>query len=230
MAVDDVYRLSIVTNYLGSVMMNTYAFRVKQEAEPTDAQFSTLATDCKELHRLQQVDDVVYKTWRAVQVRGANVSYTTRPCLATGGRLVEGVFTTQTTGSDANPDILPPQCALVTTLRSTEIGRSRRGRIYAYGYSETLQNAGTWSTTHQGAVNTAWTTFMAKYNATTGTDPNFQLGIWSHTLASGCRMQPDGSTAQTQPPSPSTAFAGCVSHLVRPTVFSQRRRTTGVGM
>jgi hypothetical protein len=230
MAIDDVYRLSIIAGGPAGQLINTYHFRMKTAPNPTEAQWNTVATDCKEIYRLLQQNSTVYNMWRAVQVRGLDVSYTARPCKATGGALFEAIFTTLTSGGASNFDDLPHQCAQVTTLRTAQVGRTRRGRIYAFGFSEQDQDAGVWTGTLTTAITTAWATFLGKYGNNSPTDPNFQLGVWSNRLATGCTPGPDG---RLQPgastPSPEAAFAAVTTSVVRNIVRTQRRRVAGVG-
>lgn len=230
MAIDDVYRLSIICSGRGGQMINTYHFRRKVAAEPTESDWQQVAVRCKDIYRLQQQVSTVYISWRAVQVRGANVSYTARPCKATGGNLFEAIFTSLTTGGQSDFDDLPPQCAHVTTLRTNQVGRSRRGRVYAFGFGENDQEGGSWNATLQTAVAANWTTFLGFYGNASPTDPNFQLVVWSNRIATGCtpdnngRLQPGAST-----PSPETASAPVTATVPRSTVYTQRRRVAGVG-
>lgn len=230
MAIDDVYRLSIIAAGPAGQLINTYHFRMKTAAEPSESQWQAVAIDCKDIYRLSQQASTVYQMWRAVQVRGANVSYTARPCKATGGNLYESIFVTNTTGGASNFDDLPAQCAQVTTLRTAQVGRSRRGRIFAFGFSEFEQDAGVWTPALMTAISAAWTTFLGEYGSSSPTDPNFQLGIWSNRIATGCTPNASGTLVPgASTPSPETAFAPVTSTVVRNIVRTQRRRVAGVG-
>lgn len=230
MAVDDVYRLSIIAGAPAGQLINTYHFQMKSETEPTESQWAAVAVDCKEIYRVLQATQVVYNMWRAVQVRGDEVSYVTRPCKATGGRLFEAIFTSLTAGGAGAVQMLPPQCAHVTTLRTAQVGRSRRGRIFGFGFCEPDQDAGTWTASITTAVTAAWTTFLAKYGSVSPTDPNFQLGVWSNRIATGCTPNAAGTLVPgASSPSPQTAFAPVTTTVVRNIVRTQRRRVAGVG-
>jgi hypothetical protein len=230
MALGDVYKLQSFANYLGQINLNVFAVEVLIPGDPTQANFQALATDFKEVHRPLQSPRLQYRSWRAVQVRGGSVTYVTGTCRRQGGLFFEGNAAAPTNGGGAGPQDLPPQCAFVTTLKSNQIGRSRRGRIYAGAYTEDNQDGGQWTTTLVTGNTTAWATFMAKYNASTGTDPTFRLAIWSERIATGCVQLPGGGHQQTNAPAPENASIGVYSVVHRTTVHTQRRRVVGVGL
>lgn len=82
----------------------------------------------------------------------------------------------------ATGDLLPPQLALVSTLRTALAGKSYRGRVYLMGYTETSSDANgqasvaarTAATTFLNAINTALQAsamqlaVMSRPNAATG--------------------------------------------------------------
>jgi hypothetical protein len=162
-------------------------------------------------------------------VRAAGVVYPTGAlCNPVGGRVLEGNFTGGTVGTDSGPG-LPPQCAMVTTIKTDQIGRRRRGRFYAGGWTESVQTDGTWSSTVLTNVETTWQGFFTEHAVALPTD-GFRLGIWSVRTATGCGPDPvTGEHKRLDAPSPDTAFTPAVSFVVRPTVYTQRRRVAGVG-
>jgi len=229
MAIGDVYQLQLHYSYSGQRLMNTLAFRMETAPDPVEATFAALATDWKDIFVTQQSTGVTYISWLAQQVRGGTVSYTDHPCQRTGGRRLEGLFTGSLVGTGSG-DGLPPQCAWVTTLYTGFSGRTKRGRFYLGGLPESLQAGGTWNSASVTSYQTQWGTQLAQYG-TSGTDPNFRLGVWSMRIATGCavRTTPPYGLAPVDSPDESTAFAYVTSATVRSTVFSQRKRTIGVG-
>lgn len=230
MATNDVYRLTVRATFLGSVVMNDLSFRLKSATEPTVSDFAQLAVRTKDIYRLQQHPNYTYVGWRALQMRGGTVSYVTKPCNRVGGLVFEGLFTSNTTGAGNGVDPLPPQVAHVTTLVTGRAGRSYRGRVYAGGWGEDTQASGSWTSTLSTALSTAWTTFGGFYISPAGTDPMFELGVWSMRLATGCVPNPTGGMTNNQPANPDGAYTAVQSFALRNTVYTQRRRVFGVGV
>jgi hypothetical protein len=229
-AIGDVFTLQLRSTYSGQVIMNTLAFRWLQALDPTTAQALTLANDWKTHLQAFQATTLAYTTFVLQQVRGGSVSYTTKPCLRTGGIRLEGNMT-GTLGGSKPGDALPPQSAIVTTLKTNNAGRSHRGRLYMTAISETDQAYGTVTPGIVTTMQTAWNTQLAKYGPA-GTDPNWQVGIWSMRIATGCvpGTGADHALVPHDTPNPSQAFDGVTEFVVKATVYSQRRRTIGVGI
>lgn len=230
MAAGDVYKMTVISTYFSQLNMNNFALEMLGASDPTQAQLHTVATDFKEIHRPSQSGRYSYTRWRAIQVRGGSVTVPGPDCTRTGGIYFEQNFTTSTSGSAIDVTDLPPQCAFVTTLKSNSIGRSRRGRLYVGGWTEGDQQGGVITASLLTTLGTSWGVFMAKYNALTGTDPNFRLAIWSERIATGCKQNPGGGHTQDRTPNPMAASVGVTSIVNRNTVYTQRRRVIGVGM
>jgi hypothetical protein len=230
MALGDVWKLQSFGRFLSQVNMNVFAVQMRSAGEPNAADFLALANDFKEANRLLQSPRFSYTGWRAVQVRADTITYPPGTCKRVGGLFYEGVQTGTLTGGGSSPDDLPPQCAFVVTLRSNEIGRSRRGRLYIGGHTEDYQGGGTWTGTFMTNMTNSWNTFMAKYNFPTGTSPTFALTIWSERIATGCVQLPGGGHSNVNPSNPDDAAIGVYSHTLRSTVHTQRRRVVGVGL
>ena len=229
MALDDVYVLTVSARITGGIVQNSLAFLRTSATEPVTADFAAVAVDVKDLIRTQQTNTMTYESWKARQVRGANVTWpSSGKCNPIGGHLFEGTFTTNLPGGSAS-DALPPQCALVVTLRTSEVGRRRRGRFYHGGMIEANQANGVWNSSVLTPLETAWAAFFTKY-AVVAPVSNFRLGIWSFRTASGCVARPTGGGHdRIDPPDPAAAFEDCTSYTIRSTVFTQRRRVAGVG-
>ena len=117
-------------------------------------------------------------------------------------------------GNDATSDPMPPKDALVITWNSLTKGRSYRGRTFETGRVEAGQSNGTWlsSTTTLAAAFAA--AMLARYGPA-GASADYRFGIISRFNAGSERATP--------------VFTGVVGYAVRPVVYSQRRRTIGVG-
>jgi hypothetical protein len=229
MAVDDVFKVTISSTGQGSVYQNTYHVRMKTEPPATEALFATFVTDAIAMVRSYQVSTISYTQWEAVQQWGAGMVLGPETCQRSGG-LAFGAGLSGLPGISISEG-LPPQAALVLTWITGFAGRRRRGRTYVGGQPETVQNDGLWMSTHITDMTTKLNAFLAIYKVTTGTSPNLTLGIWSERTASGCvpGPRPPGGHVSVDTPHPELAFTPISSGVVRPTVYSQRRRTRGAG-
>jgi len=229
MATDDVYRWNGFATQSLNQYMADFAFQSRLPGDPTPADLQTLADDLMAVFRPGQVTAVDWKTWTFTQLWGSNMTIDAPRCRRLGGKAYAGAFTPPTTGTNNATDALPPQCAMVTTLSTGFVGRRKRGRNYMFGTAEGDQIAGTYSTSVVSAAQARWNTLVTKYglNAVTG---SFRLGVWSERTASGCiPNETGGGHTQIDTPHPELAFTAISSAQVRNTVFTQRRRTLGVG-
>lgn len=230
MAIDDVYQLTIQTTVSAQVNMNTVAFR-RTIADTLDVgEFQPVADALKEIHRPRQNIGCNYTSWKARQVFGPGVTWPDGPkCNPVGGSWYEGVFTGQQDGAIPG-ELLPQQCAMVSTFRTGTVGRRYRGRFYAGGWGETYNNAGTWDATALAAIQTAWNAFFTTYVTNAATN-GWQLGVWSYRIASGCEPDPStGKHVRVEDPNPDEAFTPLLAIVSRPRVYTQRRRVIGVGI
>lgn len=230
MPTDDVWQLQMLQSFAGQVCMNTFAFRTKTGAAVDAAAALALANTWKDFLRGYQADTLTHTGWVLQQVRGGTASYTVRACLRDGGARLEGTYTGTNTGGQVGMEGLPPQVAEVISLGTGYSGRRRRGRSYKTGFCEAYQRDGTITSAHLGLERTAWDTHMAKYRVG-GTDPLWETGVWSMTTATGCVVSktPPFKPVPTVSPDPLAAYLGITTWSVRPTLYSQRRRTIGKG-
>ena len=130
------------------------------------------------------------------------------------GARVDFSITPPKVGNDATSDPLPPKDALVITWNTLTKGRSYRGRTFETGRVEAGQSAGLWiaSTSNLAAAFAA--AMIARYGPT-GTSADYAFGVISRYLNKQERAQP--------------VFTGITGYAIRPTVYSQRRRTIGYG-
>jgi hypothetical protein len=229
MAAGDVYKLTLSCTGLGSTYQNVLAFRTLPATDPSQAQWQALADDWLTVAKANAMPSFGFNNWRSVQVFGAGVTYGPEDCKRHGGNLFTGNFTAPTGGTNGGTGVLPPQNATVVTISSGLIGRRKRGRIYLFGASETDQDSGSWTGTYISGFNGRFTTWFNKYKAS-GTDPNFQLGIWSEREATGCIWDPiTKAHKKVDDGHPDQAFTPVSGFQTRTIVYNQRRRTLGVG-
>jgi len=229
MAVGDVYQLTLQQLYAGQKIQNTVALARKTAPDPIQADCFDLATNWVDLIKTHQVDDLAHTGWRVQQVHGGTVSYGT-DCARDGGLIFEGGYTPPSVGTHAGADGMPPQSAIVTTLRTGFAGRRRRGRFYLAGWSELQQAQGTVIPLFQSEVLTTWNALMAQFGPS-GSDAQWQLGVWSMRIATGCEPAATHPHAlvNVDVPNPADAFRPVTETIVRNIVYGQRRRTIGIG-
>jgi hypothetical protein len=229
MAVDDVFRLTVFMTQLGSQYMNTYYFSIKKEPPVTLAEATALANDFKEAFRALQNSGLVYRSWRLGQVYGAGVTWPPTDCNPVGGTTLEAAYSGTVIGGNAT-SALPPQCAMVTTLYTDQIGRRKRGRNYLPGLHEGMQSDGSIDSSTMTTFATQWNTLQNKYFSA-GTDPTFRMGVWSYRTASGCERQktPPYDHVKVETGHPELAFTPITRYVNRSVIYSQRKRTIGVG-
>jgi hypothetical protein len=229
MAVGDVYRLTMQSLCQNNIYINTYTYRSKTAALPTQAEAAEVAQDTMNLSRPQQSTLVTWTTWELKQLWGADMTTIRDECRREGGHVYIGSFAEPNDGAAAAGDLLPPQCAMVVTLQTGLAGRRRRGRTYLFGFNEQVQVGGLWSSTFVANITSFFAGHYGEYGVG-GTNPNWELGVWSERTASGCVPNPNGKgMINIETPHPELAYTPSTGFAVRSTVFSQRRRTLGVG-
>lgn len=228
-AIGDVYRLTISATGSGSLYQNVIHFKLKLGTGPDAVTFATAASDFLNIYRSAQHPSYSWTDWQAVQQWGSGMVLDTPKCRRLNGRTFAGTITGQVGGGSG--DNLPPQAAHVTTLVTGTAGRRKRGRVYGFGQTETNQSDGLWISTYNTAMTGAWNTFSAKYFKDTGTSTELKMGVWSERTATGCipAEPPARGHVPVDTPDPDNAFTDVIAFTIRPIVYSQRRRTRGVG-
>lgn len=228
MATNDCYRLTVSMSHLGSTYLNVIGMRQKTSSVAL-ADFTSIANAVKEMMRPSQNNDLTWRSWRAVQVRGGSVVPNRDKCTREGGVVFEAAYTGTVIGGGTGSESLPPQSAMVITMNTGKVGRRFRGRIYVPGFNELSQSSGTFVSSVMTTMTTNTTTFNNLYS-TFGTDPTWEVGVWSERIATGCTPDPvTHKLVNHDAPDLANAFSGMASLIPRPTVFTQRRRTLGVG-
>lgn len=229
MAVGDVYRLTILATVLGSTHMNSVAVTMKSSADPSVGDVATIANATANVWRSQQLGAVLWNNWTFHQLWGSGMTTVQDECRRENAKIVIGNFSAGFNGSGGAGELLPPQCAMVVTLGTGIAGRRRRGRLYGFGFGETSQSNGTWGSGTITAVQANLVTWFALYGST-GTDPQFQIGVWSERRATGCWVDPaQGKLVNIETAHPEDAFTPATGSTLRSIVYTQRRRTLGVG-
>jgi len=131
----------------------------------------------------------------------------------TGAR-VEFAVTPAKVGNDSTSDPMPPKDALVITWNTLTKGRSYRGRTFETGRVEAGQSNGVWLASTVTLANAFATAMLARYGPS-GASADWRFGIISRFNNGLERAVP--------------VLTGVVGFAVRTTVYSQRRRTIGVG-
>jgi hypothetical protein len=123
----------------------------------------------------------------------------------------------------------PLHDSLVVSLRSARAGKANRGRIYLGGYATDAVNGQNWT---QAVQDNATAIAQALFNvfSPSGTNTQWRLAVLHrpHDARNVVRKVNHVPTIVAQP-----AYAGgyedLISFVVDPQVFTQRRRTLGVG-
>lgn len=136
--------------------------------------------------------------------------------LAVPAPVYDTSFTIQ--GTEAGSEGLPPQNAMVVSLRTGIAGRSYRGRLYLGGFGEASQSNGAFAAGYVSAIQTYLDDLVAALGSG-GSNTDYEWGIWSRKNGG-------------EDPGPYNLAAGwtpITEAIVRGSVFTQRRRTLGVG-
>jgi len=229
MAAGDVYRFTATVTSQTYINQNTIAVQTLPATDPDATARQLLADDFMAIWRARQKNGYVWQTWQLRQLWGDGMSLVASECRREGGRVYGTTFTAPTTGGNTTDNGLPPQNAMVVTLQTGLIGRRKRGRIYGFGLTEVDQSDGKWETATLTAITGTLNTFFNKYKSG-GTSPNYQLGVWSERVASGCVWDPASKRhVQVDTPNPDQAFTPVSAYTLRNVVYTQRKRTLGVG-
>lgn len=203
MAVGDIWRISAVGTFLGQEYVNTFHFRMKTIAGTPLMAVEYLNTNLYDLLVTQAISNQWSITsWHARQLAVPAVVHDYIDNIAGSG----------------SGDVLPPQSAMVVSLRSSLLGRRHRGRLYLGGWLESAQANGVFGTALVSAVGTYIDDMVAAVGSG-GSNADLEWGIWSRVNGG-------------QDPGPYNLIAGWTpieAGLVRSIVYTQRRRTIGSG-
>lgn len=202
MATGDIWRLAFTGTYLGSEYVNVWHVRMKSEAGTASGAIAVIKTNWYDIVKTTLTND-----WSLTLVH-------CRKLVVPGVIYDEGI-SVQGAGAQEN---LPPQCSMVITLRTGLVGRSRRGRLYQGGFGENAQAEGTWDPTVVSGFATTIEDLLANIGSG-GSSLDYEWGVWSRKLGG-------------EDPGPYDLVAGfrpITGVAVRSTVYTQRRRVSGVG-
>lgn len=203
MATGDIWRLAMQGSWNAQQYVNIWHIRFKSEAATPAGATAHILTNFYDLFKTADVSS----SWGLSIVHGRK--------LAVPALLYEAAITSF--GANAG-DMMPTQCAMVCTLRTGIAGRSRRGRLYLGGFLETAHADSAWSLVRTNAIQQYFDDLVAAIGSG-GSNPDYEWGVWSRTLGG-------------EDPGPYDLVAGFrpITEVVcRRTVYTQRRRTVGVG-
>lgn len=203
MATGDIWRLAFSGLTIAQQYVNIWHVRFKTEsATPAGAK--------------AYIDTNFYQLMKA---NGTGTSWGVGVC--SGRRLSVPQLTYEGTLSAAGQtagDMLPPQNALVVSLRTGIAGRARRGRLYLGGFLESKQLDGGWDQTMVNAYQQYFDDIVAAIGSG-GSNADYEWGVWSRTLGGD----------DPGPYDLAAGFRPITETVVRNVVYTQRRRTIGVG-
>jgi hypothetical protein len=210
MPVGDVFRIRTKGTHLGSrVEFGVHVEFMSAAADPADLVASWIAT----IMPLVTAATSVETNWLSVMASDTN---------PLGAASVEVGLTQPNPGAIAG-DALPPQNAVVVSLRTGLKGGRRRGRFFVPGISETGTALGRLSGTQLTAIQALASGIMGAYGSAGTEAANYRLAVYS--------------PIDTTPPPPKPFKPKndrLVTHIteftVDPVVRTQRRRAIGVGI
>lgn len=228
-AVNDIFRVVITAQQGTHFFQNTYAVKQELVSDVDTTHFAAFVGDAITMWKNRQTAQCIYVTWSATQLWGQGMTIVQSECRREGGLQFGDLITGQLGLESGDP--LPPQNAAVLTIATGQTGKRKRGRIYAFGQVEANQVGGLWTSSYLTGQNSACTTFFNLYKAPSGTSPNFTLGVWSERTASGCvpATPPQKGHVNVDTAHPELAFTPATGFNLRQVVYTQRRRTVGVG-
>lgn len=201
MAIGDIWRIAFVGTNVSQEYVNIWHVKFKSVGATVPGAVTKIKTDFYDLFKTKCATNFILTNYHAVQ-------------LASPAPVVDG--TCSVTGTDAS-NAMPPQVALVASLRTGIAGRSYRGRLYLAGLCE-ANNEGIPVAAAVSAIQTYFDDLVASIGSG-GASSDYEWGVWSKKL---------GFTA----PSTYNLAAGwhpVTSVVVRSIWNTQRRRATGVG-
>jgi hypothetical protein len=213
-----VFELAVHATLLSQTVVTVHHFRAKSDSSGgTDAE--TLATDWR---------DNLKTAWLAGKSNNYTINrLSVRSVDPTPGDQVYEVFLTSANTGSSGDSPASPQLALVISWRSTQAGRKHRGRTYVPGLPDSQENNGTWNSSVRTNASDYADDMLERYGSTE-TDTNFDFGIF--TRAKPITYSIDRLTGEiTTHPAYSAGWTNISGYLVRSIVYTQRRRTLGVG-
>jgi hypothetical protein len=203
MANGDVYRAVLVGRLFDQYLVNVLHFRARQP--------DTNALDCATAVRNWR--ESALAPWQSNQYLYRQVDV--YPVIPFG--VAPQTALPNVAGGSLNGDAMPPQIAVIWRLKSDQTSRHMNGRVYLPGpYVGILNAQGHLDASDMQSQATAVAATLSLFGPT-GTS-KYELGVWSRSLAGPA---PNFNTAAFTP----------ITHISVPDVlYTQRRRTIGVGV
>jgi hypothetical protein len=203
MPAGDVYRAVIAGNIWGQYMCNVLHFRAATN-EDSALDLATKVASWRE----SQLNQFQMTEWTNQQVDVYPViPYGVQPATK---------LPTQMTGLRSGLGA-PPQCAIVVSIKSNSTSRRQNGRFYIPAIPAGYAQQGKLNGEAQGLAVAFGTDFLTRWGEVTPTS-GYQCGVWSRL------------TAGDPPNFAPAAFTPINRVVVRQVIYTQRRRTIGVGV
>lgn len=229
----DQYEVALRGTHGGSQIINVLHVKLidTQAASAFITHVQTFADAWKETWRGQQTSGFTWVDWRAQQVAGAGITYDSATCRRSGGDVYSAAFTGTLTGASTGAQELPSTLAVVCSLRTGQVGRSKNGRTFIGGWNTNKIVGNTITAGTVTALQTAVNTFLATYGSG-GTDTHLEWGIFSRFIASGCKYVPavpKPVLTHVQAGDQAGAHHVVTSATVNAVVAPMHRRKQGIG-
>lgn len=208
MALNDIYKLAVIADMTGNLVVMTMFFREEVIGIAGD-QRAVLANDF-----VGQVIAPAANSLRSITTNnlGYNVVTVQRVHPAEQSTY-QHLITPGLQGTKVSP-YLPPCVAVCVTWNTERGGRRGRGRTYLPPGAAADHLNGSWISTHINAVNATMSTISNRYAQQSGWQVSgFRLGVWSRVIAYGV------------PPLPNSAFSPVNGWVARPEVRCLTRRS-----
>jgi hypothetical protein len=230
----DVYELAIRADANGVPHFNIIHFVLEQDRTAAQMQTAgqTAADAFKEIWRGDQHTSMAWKDWRFQQVSGAGVTYNASNCRRSGGDVYTGNLTGTLTGGVGTSDAYASSIAVVTSLRTGFVGRSKNGRMFVGGFPEGAINGNSMVSATAGNLTTNMATFFGLYGDG-GTNPDLTWVVWSRYIASGCKYVaalPHPVLTHVQAADHLNSYVPIQSATINTLLAPMHRRKPGVGV
>lgn len=201
MAAGDIWRIAFEGALANQLTVNIWHVKFKSVGASIAGAVTYLDTNLYQLLKTYQATSQVGYTVHAVQLASAPPVYDTT-ITATGTVVTE---------------LLPPQIAMIASLRTGIAGRSYRGRLYLPGFTEATASGGGVDVVAKAAIQGYFDDLVAAIGSG-GSDTDYEWGVWSPKLGGA-----------SPPYNLSAGWHAITEVIVRGNWGVQRRRGVGFG-
>ena len=168
MAANDLYKVVLSHTYQGVLCQNVLYFRAKVNGLDAQQLCGSIKPDWQTWITQSTVAQCSFNSVYAQVVSSLQADAFTLPVVP----VVNGALTGQG---------MPPQSACVVTLRTGFYGRSKRGRLYHFGWPVSWLTNGSLNSQMISTIDTFWAGFFNKYKKN-GSNANWEFGVYSKKL------------------------------------------------